>query len=160
MEGMQITIGAYGWDEAARQLSPKQAQTALILWFDRGTKYTKSQLRAMAPQRLKGKVRSMTDGLIPPKWARIFVKSPLAHLIEGGTGSMGAAGFNHVPRHWPSTEGIIEQTGLPRSQAYAMARAIGMRGGNPARPFVQPTFEMVHGRLNQMAQDVLKEVFE
>ena len=38
----------------------------------------------------------MTDGYRPPRWARIYVKSGLAHLLEGGTGSMGSGGgFRH-----------------------------------------------------------------
>jgi hypothetical protein len=82
---------------------------------------------------------------------RIYVRSGLAHLVEGGTGSQGAAGFSHAARHWPSTEGIMRATGLPRPEAFLVARAIGTRGGNPPRPFIRPTYEATKGQLGAMA---------
>ena len=155
---MQITIDATGIEEAVKQLDPKQADEILIRWYDRSLKYVKSELRSRSPAKLKTKVRSMTDGLTPPKWARVYVKSGLAHLIEGGTGRQGGGGFSHVGTHWPSTTGIMQATGLPRPQAFAVARAIGLRGGNPPRPFVQPTYLAVKGHVEQLAVQAVNEV--
>lgn len=156
---MQIKIDAVGIDTALKQLDPQHAQAALIRWYDTATKYVKQELRARAPATLKGKVRSMTDGFTPPRWARIYVKSPLAHLIEGGTGRLGAGGFNHVGTHWPSTEGIMRATGLPKPQAFAVARSIGLRGGNPARPFIEPTYMAVNGHVEQLAEAAAAKEF-
>jgi len=149
---MRIDIDATGFEAALKRLDPQHAQAALIRWYDTAIKYVKQELRAQAPNTLKTKVRSMTDGLTPPKWARIYVKSPLAHLIEGGTGRQGAGGFNHVATHWPSTEGIMRATGLPKPQAFAVARSIGLRGGNPARPFIEPTYFAVKGHVEQLGE--------
>jgi|GEM_PF-5471441 hypothetical protein len=149
---MQIKIDMTGMDAAVKQLDPQHAQAALIRWYDTAIKYVKQELRAQAPNTLKSKVRSMTDGLTPPRWARIYVKSPLAHLIEGGTGRPGAGGFNHVATHWPSTEGIMRATGLPKPQAFAVARSIGLRGGNPPRPFIEPTYFAVKGHVEQLGE--------
>lgn len=156
---MQIKINEFGIDAALKQLDPRHAQAAMIRWYDMAIKYVKQELRSRAPATLKGKVRSMTDGLTPPKWARVYVKSPLAHLIEGGTGRLGAGGFNHVGTHWPSTTGIMRATGLPKPQAFAVARSIGLRGGNPARPFVEPTYMSVKGHVEQLAEVAVNKEF-
>lgn len=156
---MQIKLDATGMDAAVKQLDPQHAQSALIRWFDTATKYVKQELRARAPMTLKGKVRSMSDGLTPPKWARIYVKSPLAHLIEGGTGRLGSGGFNHASTHWPSTEGIMRATGLPKPQAFAVARSIGLRGGNPARPFIEPTYDAVKSHVEQLGEVAVNKEF-
>ena len=154
---MKITVDAIGLESALKQLDPKHAQAALIAWYDASIKYVRQALRARAPASLKGKVRYMTDGFVPPRWARVYVKSPLAHLIEGGTGRLGSGGFNHVSRHWPSTEGIMRATGLPKPQAFAVARAIGLRGGNQARPFIEPTAFAVKGHVEQLGEEVVKK---
>ena len=156
---MQIKIDTTGMDAAVKQLDPQHAQAALIRWYDTAIKYVKQELRARAPATLKSKVRSMTDGLTPPKWARIYVKSPLAHLLEGGTGRLGVGGFNHVARHWPSTTGIMRATGLPKPQAFAVARAIGLRGGNPARPFIEPTYDAVKSHVEQLGEVAVSKEF-
>jgi hypothetical protein len=156
---MRINVDATGINIALDALDPQHGQAAMIRWYDMAIKYVKQELRARAPATLKGKVRSMTDGFTPPRWARIYVKSPLAHLIEGGTGRLGAGGFNHVGTHWPSTEGIMRATGLPKPQAFAVARSIGLRGGNPARPFIEPTYMTVKGHVEQLAEAAAAKEF-
>lgn len=159
MADLEITVAGTGIEEALRRLKPENAQRALILWFDRGTRYVRTELRNRAPGRLRGKTRIRTDGLMPPRWARIDIKSPLAHLIEGGTGSLGAPGFNHS-KHWPNPAGIAAQTGLPMPEAFLVARAIGERGGNRAKPFIQPTFAAVQQPLVRLAQTCVEEAFK
>ncbi len=154
---MNITVDTRGMEEAMRALSPERVYTALMLWYDRGSRYIKGELAMRAPRRLKGKVKVLMDLMRPPRWARVYVKGGLAHLIEGGTGALGAGGFSHVSRHWPSTEGIMRQTGLPRPEAFLVARSIGMRGGNPPRPFIMPTYEATKGRVEQMAVEAVNE---
>jgi len=130
----------------------------LNLWFDRASKVVRDELKARAPGSLKNKVYIRMDTLRPPRWARISVKSPLGWLIEGGTGSQGDPTFRHVSRHWPSTSGIMAATGLPEPRAFLVARAIGLRGGNPPRPFVRPTYEATRGRVEQMINEITAEV--
>lgn len=156
---MQIKLDTTGMDAAVKQLDPEHAQAAMIRWYDTAIKYVKQELRTRAPMTLKSKVRSMTDGLTPPKWARVYVKSPLAHLIEGGTGRLGAGGFNHVSTHWPSTTGIMRATGLPKPQAFAVARSIGLRGGNQARPFIEPTYDAVKSHVEQLGEVAVNKEF-
>lgn len=158
---MRITVDAEGVQGAALALSPKHGPEVMRLWYDQAIKLIKVEMRAQAPTRLKSKVRHMTDGFIPPRWARVYVKSPLAHLIEGGTGSLGSSEFNHVAKHWPSAEGIMRQNPdmLPR-QAYRMARAIGMRGGNPPQPFIAPTYASVKGRVEALSDQIANEVLK
>jgi hypothetical protein len=156
---MQITIDVEGIEKVAALLAPQQSQAVLIRWYELAIPYVKAEMRARAPVTLKAKVRSMTDGLLPPKWARIYIKSPLAHLIEGGTGRQGAGDFRHAARHWPSTEGIMRATGLPKPQAFAVAKTIGERGGNPPRPFVTPMYLAVRGHVQKLAEQAVKEVF-
>ena len=157
MSDLSIVVSASGIEEVLRRLDPKNADRALIIWYERGTQYVRDELRNRAPSRLRGKVTIRTDGLTPPQWARVKVKGPLAHLIEGGTGTQGAPGFNHREHH-PSVEGIIRQTGLPRPEAFLVARAIGARGGNPPKPFIQPTFLVVQQPLVRMAEVIVDEV--
>lgn len=158
MSNLQVVVEGSGIEAALKQLDPKNVDKALMLWYDRGTRYVQRELSNRAPGRLRGKVRIKTDGYRPPRWARVWVKSPLAHLIEGGTGPQGAPDFRHSGRHWPNLAGIMRATGLPAPQAFLVARAIGERGGNPARPFIQPTFNATQGQLVQMATDVVNEV--
>jgi len=159
---MQISVEATGIEQAVRDLDPKRADLVLIKWFDGSTQYVKRELSNRAPKRLQRWVRIMTDRLTPPHWARVYVKSPLAHLIEGGTGPLGAAGFKHSGRFFPRVTGqygIMQTMGLPQAEAFLVARAIALRGGNPARPFIQPTFLAVQGRLVQMAEEAAREVW-
>jgi len=155
---MEITIDARGIEAAAKELDPKRAYEVLMRWYATATVYVRDEMRARAPSSLKSKVIIKLDTLRPPNWARIRAKSRLAHLIEGGTGRLGAPGFKHVARHWPSTPGIMRATGLPKAEAFLVARSIGLRGGNPARPFVQPTYVAVKGRVEQMAEQAVKDV--
>lgn len=155
---MEITIDATGIAEALRAADPQQAYQIVTLWFLRAIEMTESALRAAAPGRLRGKVRHMQDGYSPHRWARVYVASPLAHLIEGGTGALGAGGFAHKSKHWPNTSGIMLATGLPQAQALLVARSIGLRGGNPPRPFMAPTWAMVGPRVETLADEVAIEV--
>lgn len=156
---MNITVESTGIEAALAQMDPKRAEVALLLWYDRGTSYVKGELRSRAPARLRSKVKIITDGYKPPHWARVFVKSPLAHLIEGGTGRLGAAGFKHNTDFFPSVTGIMRSTGLEKPQAFLVARAIAEQGGTRPRPFIKPTFEATKGRLAQMAAEALDEAF-
>lgn len=163
MDEMNVSVTATGIEDVLKQLDPKQSQYVLIRWFETATRYVKQELRSRTPSRIKDKVRSMNDGMIPPRWARIFVKSPLAHLLEGGTGTQGVAPFNHASEVFPAIDGqwgIMVATGLPRPQAFAVARTIAKRGGNPPQPFIQPTFAAVEGPVVQLAERAANEVFE
>jgi hypothetical protein len=160
MSDIEINLERSGIAEALKACDPKQAYEIIELWYLRAVPYVKGALQARAPARLKGKVRSMKDGYMPHRWMRVYVKSPLAHLLEGGTGAMGVAPFQHVTRHWPSTAGIMRQTGLPKSRAFLVARAIGLRGGNPARPFIGPTASAIVPRVEQMADEAARDVLK
>jgi hypothetical protein len=159
---MEIIIDADGLDDVAKVLDPKVVEVALILWYDRATQHAQTTLKSNAPTRFKGKVRVITDGLRPPHWARIYVKSGLAHLIEGGTGSQGSGGgFRHkVPLPFPSVTGIMRQTGLPKPEAFLVARAIFQRGGNTAKPFIRPTYDAIQDRIEQMASEAVEDAWK
>lgn len=156
---MEITIDQRGIEAVLRQLDPKHGYEIIMRWYDAGTRLVRDEMRSRATsKRVAARVTIKLDSLRPPRWARIRSKSPLAHLLEGGTGALGASGFKHVARHWPSTQGIMRQTGLPQAEAFLVARAIGLRGGNRAQPFVQPTYLAVRGRVERMAEDAAREV--
>jgi len=159
---MEIRITATGFEAAAKELDRRHVDAAMIKWFDRGTKYVRSALQQRAPARLKGRVRILTDGYLPPGWARIYVKRPLAHLIVGGTGALGGGGFKHRGRYFPRVTGdwgIMETMGLSRPQAFLVARAIFERGGTAPRPFIRPAWEATHSRVEQMAGEAVEEAF-
>ena len=109
---LEIVVEGSGIEAALKQLDPRNADRALMLWYDRGTKYVQRELSSRAPWRIAGKVKIKTDGLRPPRWARVYVKSPLAHLIEGGTGTRAAAWVKSGGAYFPSVKGIMRQTGL------------------------------------------------
>jgi hypothetical protein len=155
MADFEIRLDTTGLDAALKQLDSRQVYVALNLWFKRGAEYVQGELKARAPGQLSKKTYIRYDTMRPPRWARISVKSPLAWLIEGGTGSVGDPAFKHVARHWPSTPGIMTATGLPAPQAFLVARAIGLRGGNPPRPFIKPTYDATKARLEQMALEAV-----
>jgi hypothetical protein len=159
---MDIIIAAEGLDDVAKVLDPKVVEVALILWYDRATTLAQSTLKSNAPTRLQGKIKIMTDGQRPPHWARIYVKSGLAHLLEGGTGSQGSGGgFQHkAPLPFPSVTGIMKQTGLPQPEAFLVARAIFQRGGNKAKPFIRPTYEAIQDRVEQMAGEAVEDAWK
>jgi hypothetical protein len=159
---MEIIIDADGLDDVAKVLDPKVVEVALILWYARATEHVKDTLKSNAPSRLKSKVRIMTDGYKPPHWVRIYVKSGLAHLLEGGTGSQGrGGGFQHkVPLPFPSVTGIMRQTGLAKPQAFLVARAIFEQGGISPRPFIRPTYEAVQDRITQMADEAVEDAWK
>lgn len=160
---MEISVQAVGLEAAEKQLDPKHMYTALVTWYDRATKYMKQELEGRAPGRLKGKVIIKMDAYRPPRWARVRVKGSLAHLIEGGTGTQGAAGFNHAGAHWPRVNGksgIQNAMGVSRADAFAIAKAIGNRGGNPAKPFIQPTFVAVKPHVEQLAVQCIEDALK
>lgn len=161
MSELRIDVDERGLNAVIKQLAPQQASEVMIRWYDRAIKFVVAELRARAPARLKGKVRHMTDGLIPPRWARVFVKSPLAHLLEGGTGRLGVAPFNHASQQFPAIDGewgLMKAMGISRPQAFVIARSIAMRGGNPPRPFIGPTAQAVKTRVERMAEQIADEV--
>jgi hypothetical protein len=159
MSDLSIVVSASGIEEMLRRLDPKNADRALIIWYERGTQYVRSELRNRAPSRLRGKVVIRTDGLTPPRFARVKVTGWLAHLLEGGTGTLGAPGFRHQ-EHLPSVRGIMRQTGLPRPEAFLVARSIGERGGNPPKPFIKPTFLTVQQPLVRMAEVIVEKILQ
>lgn len=157
MATVNLTISTSGIDDCLKAADPKQVYTILMTWYARGTTLAANELRSRAPKRLKRKVYVRMDVVRPPRWARIGVRGGLSWLVEGGTGRLGDPSFNHGP-HWPSTDGIMKQTGLPRTRAFAMARAIGLRGGNPPQPYIRPTWDAVKDRIEQMGPQIANEV--
>ena len=155
---MDITIDATGITEALAAVDPRKAYEIIELWYLRSTDYAKRELQGRSPARLRSKARVLFDSYKPHRWARVFVKSSLAHILEGGTGAKGVPPFKHVSTHWPSTTGIMRAMGLPKPEAFLVARAIGLRGGNPPKPFLQPTWDVVAPRIAQMAEEAAAEV--
>lgn len=157
--GLQIDIT--GYERSLAAVDPKNVYIILNTWYQRAGNYVRDQLRMRAPKRLKGKVYIKYDTVRPPRWARIGVKSPLTWLIEGGTGPAGDPSFNHVSRHWPAIDGkfgLMETMDLPRPEAFLVARSIARRGGNPAKPFIAPTYQAVKGTIEQMMNTIIEEV--
>lgn len=157
--GLQIDIA--GYEQSLAAVDPKNVYIILNTWYQRAGDYVRDQLRMRAPKRLKGKVYIRYDTVRPPRWARIGVKSPLTWLIEGGTGPAGDPSFNHVSRHWPAISGkygLMEEMDLPAPEAFLVARSIARRGGNPAKPFIAPTFQAVKGTIDTMMTAIIQEV--
>ena len=160
---MDIIVEATGIEAALKAVAPQKAYEILTVWYATASVYVRDEMRARAPSSLKSTVKIKLDTLRPPRWAVIRARSRLTHLIEGGTGRQGAPGFKHVPRHWPAVgnqpgkPGIMQMTGLPQAEAFLVARTIGLRGGNPARPFVRPTYVAVKGHVEQLAQQAAQE---
>ena len=161
MTGLQITIDEKGLDLIAKQADPKQVYTIMMTWYDRASQIMARELRARTPSRLRGKVRIKMDKLRPPRWCRIDVRSGLAHVIEGGTGTMGDPAFHHRPRHfppWTGEGGLMETMGLSKPAAFAVALSIFKRGGNPPRPFVRPAFQAGLPQVQALMGTIIKEV--
>ncbi len=154
---LKFTIDA-DFEPALRALDPQQVYVVLNRWYAEGSKLAASEVRARAKPRLKSKVYVLFDSLRPPRWARIGVRAKLATVLEAGTGRLGDPAFSHVARHWPSTEAIMAATGLPKPQAFLVARAVGMRGGNPAQPFIRPAWQAIHGRVEGLMESIAREV--
>ena len=158
MASVSLVINIHHFEASLKACNPQQVYTILNTWYDRATTIMANELRSRAKGRLKSKVYINMDKLRPPRWARIGVKHPLARIIEGGTGRLGDPAFNHMPNHWPSTLGIMEATGLPKGRAFLVARAIGLRGGNPAQPFIRPTYEAKRGEVERLMDVIAEEV--
>ena len=159
---MEITIDTTGLDAAAKQLDPKNVFIALTQWYNEATVYIKNDMKSRVKRSIRGKVRIRTDGFKPPKWARVKVYSPLAHIMEGGTGTQGVAGFNHASRHFPNVTGpygLMKTMGLPKAQAFAVAKSISERGGNPAQPFKHATYLATKAHVEQLADEALRKAF-
>jgi len=158
---LSMSLSASDLERAVKDFDPKQGYTILMTWWDRATKYAKGELRARTPATIRRKVYVKFDAVRPPRWARVGVRSPLTWLIEGGTGQLGDPTFNHNPRFFPNVDGrfgIMEQTGLPRSRAFLVARQIFLQGGTRPRPFVRPTYDAVRSRVVQMGDEIVREV--
>ena len=54
----------------------------------------------------------------------------------------------------------MRQTGLPRPEAFLVARSIGERGGNPPKPFIKPTFLTVQQPLVRMAEVIVDKILQ
>jgi len=162
---LEIRITAAGIEEALRALDARQVYTALMIWFSKGSQYIRDELRSRAPKTLRGKVYIRLDTARPPRWARISVRSPLARLIEGGTGLLGDPRFKHTGRHWPPAAGIQRSfvamgRDISLRQAFLVARTIGIRGGNRPRPFIAPTRAAVTPRVIAMAHEAVREALK
>lgn len=160
MTDVRLVVSTAGMDEALKALDPQQVYVILNTWYDRATRLVAGELRNRAKPSLKSKVYINMDTLRPPRWARIGVKSRIARLLEGGTGKLGDVDGKHIAQHWPSTTGIMRETGLPERQAFLVARSIGLRGGNPPQPFIRPTWEATHVRIEAMMGQIAVEVLK
>lgn len=159
---MEIRVSETGIDAALKKLDPQRAYEIILRWYGEATQYAKRELKSAAPPIVRSRVKVKQDPMKPPRWALVGSTHPLAHIFEGGTGPEGAPNFNHAARHFPRVDGrwgLMEATGLPKPQAFAMASAINEQGGLRAKPFIKPTFLAIRGQLIAMADRIVREVF-
>lgn len=160
MAELEVRVDATAIEAALKQLNPQKAYTVLVRWYDEAAVYVRGVMRAQAPAIVRGRVKIKKDGFRPPRYVLIGSTHPLAHIFEGGTGTRGASGFRHAGRHFPRVTGrggLMETTGLPRPQAFAMAAAIAGQGGLSPQPFVRPTLGLTQGAIVQMAERIANE---
>ncbi len=156
---MELRFEATGVAETLKRLDPKHVERAQYRWYREGTELARTALRARAPRIVIGKIKIKMDAQFPPGWALIGSTHPLAHIFEGGTGENGAMGFHHE-HHFPRVTGrggLMETTGLPRIEAFAIALAISQNGGLTPKPFVKPTFEAIQGQLVTLADRIVHD---
>lgn len=159
---MEVTIDVRGLEEAYKITDPVNVYNILMKWYQSSTVYIKDELKSRTPQSGKGKVRVRFDAYRPPRWARVRVYTPLAHIWEGGTGRQGAAGFNHNTSFFPNVDqgqwSIARTMGLPKAEAFLVARSIARRGGNPPKPFIYATYLATKNYVENLMDRVIKDV--
>ena len=164
---MQITVEESGLEAVMRGLGPEQVGRAMTIGMERGSQFVAAELRRRVWRGrhktvwppMSGRVVIRMDRYQPPRWATVRVKGKLAHLIEGGTGALGIGPFSHAGSFFPNIEGIMRNTGLEKPEAFLIARAISLRGGNPPHPMIVPTWDATHSRVEQMADEAVDEAF-
>lgn len=160
---LDIRVDERGIADELKRLSPQQMYTVWTRFFNEGPNYVKEQLRARAPQIVRSRVKVKRDPMQPPQWALVGSTHPLAHFFEGGTGALGDPEFKHRGRFFPNVTGrfgVQEATGLPKAQAFLIARRIYQQGGVAPRPYVKPTMDAVRGQVLAIARRIVDEVLK
>lgn len=158
---LDIRVDVTGIDGELRRVDPKRMFTVWTRFFTEGPNYVKDALRSRAPRIVRNRVKVKKDGMQPPQWALVGSTHPLAHIFEGGTGTLGDSEFKHSGRFFPNVTGrfgVMEATGLPRPQAFAIARQIYVHGGVAPKPYVKPTMEAVRSQVLAIARRIVDEV--
>lgn len=146
---LAVTVTIRGLDKLQKRLSDpewvqKPAGTFLQQWLE----FVKREAAANAPGGIGRTIQGERDSRRFPLWARVFSDHPGAGPLEWGTGLLSEAPDSKHTRHYPparALEGWARARGL---NPYAVARAIGNRGGLAPRRFFRNAEKAADAQLN------------
>jgi hypothetical protein len=157
------TIRIKGFAELRAKLGDRMIAGPTRRFLNRWSLIVLHRARQLAPIN-RGRLRgSITNELAPdyvPLWARVGTNLPYGRYMEHGTGLLNDQGGGS--RHWPPGEALnpwARQHGFTGpNPGYAVARAIGLRGGLRPRRYLRGAVEEsvphVPSLLEMMARDI------
>lgn len=143
---MADVIEIKGLEELQRKLRSGFINKPLRNFLNRGGTVIQGKSRPKAPVdrgRLRSDISTETDKGNPPLWSRIGPKVFYGPYMEFGTGTQSDAPGGGGGRHWPpggALEGWAGRHGISGG-GFAVARAIGKRGGLKPRRFMRGGLE-------------------
>jgi hypothetical protein len=162
-----------GLKELIKATEPVLLVEPLRKFFKSATVVVQGEARHYAPSdtgHLRNMIVTEIDAGRPPIWGKVGVLkaeegTPLwfkARAMEYGTGSQGDPEVSHKSGHWPPGEALAvwgkRHGGI---SGYAVAAAIGRRGGLKGRKYLRIGFALsldrIKGLLRQVPVDVVRE---
>lgn len=160
-------------DEILAKLNPELYSEPARDFFKRSAITVQGEARSRAMERwhdtghTANSIMYEVDDSTPPRQALVgFINaregSPLwfkARAGEYGTGAVGDRAVSHVARHWPPGDALGVWAGRHGfSSGYAVARAIGLRGGIEPRRFLRDglaaSLAAINGFIARLCSDI------
>jgi hypothetical protein len=110
---------------------------------------------------LRRSITSERDPSSFPVWAKVGTNAPHARPMEFGTGTLSDDPASGGGVHWPPAQALAPWATAKGMNPYAVAAAIGKRGGLKPRRYLRDAADEAEGKigtwLSQMAGDVERQ---
>lgn len=160
---MADVIEIKGMDDLIRKLNSGFINKPLRNFLNRGGIVIQSKSREQAPVdrgRLRSDISTETDKSNPPIWSHIGPKVFYGPYQEFGTGTQSDAPGGGGGRHWPpggALEGWAGRHGISGG-GFAVARAIGLRGGLRPKRYMRGGLEDSVGEIKALLPRLADEI--
>ena len=162
MTGLSVKIE--GLDRLIKKTSPDLLRAPLKRFFERAAISVENRAKRNAPVdtgRLRSSLTHELDSADVPRFARVGTNVKYAPFMEFGTGLFSdAEGASHT-RHWPPPDalgGWAKRHGF--ASGYAVAAAIGKRGGLKPRRYLRNALKDSLGDIRGFMDRLGREISE
>lgn len=159
---MAIQVQIEGLERLIKKTSPALIGVPLRKFFERAAITVQSKARENAPVdtgRLRSSIAYEIDDAAVPLYAEIGTNVAYAPFMEFGTGLFAEGEGGARGRHWPPGDALEVWTSRHgMASGYAVAAAIGKRGGLKPRRFLRSALKDSIGEIRGFVQKMGDEI--